>query len=275
MNLNAGKQEMKSYLLGTLDSDRKAELEEQILSVPGTYEELAIVEDELIEEYLAGGLSQLERQQFEANFLITAERQKDLRFAQLLKRYVDSHPFPVAEEDFTATAVVHVEKAAPAKKPFTFSMLPAGGRPHIAFGVAAVALLGIVLLGWIMWRRPVTFSVQQNTEPIVVVTLAPGSITTEGANGPRVNVPPKGYNLKLELELANARFRNYKWELFRGNKSVQTSGELKSEAKGEQFVVPLTITGDILPGDYQVKLCGVLESGANEFIENYSFRVIE
>jgi hypothetical protein len=262
------KQEMRNYLLGTLDGDRKTELEEQILSVPEAYEELAIVEDELSEQYLAGGLSLLERQQFEANFLITVARQKNLRFAQLLKRYVNSHPFPVAPEEFTAAAVPHVEKTAPAKKSFTFSPLPAPGRPLIAFGITGVALLGIVFFGWTMLRRPGLRSVQQNADPVVVVTLAP-------ANAPRVNVPPKGYNLKLELQIANPSFQNYKWELFRGNKSVQTSGELKGEAKGEQFVIPLTITGEILPGNYQVKLSGVSESGANAFIENYSFHVIE
>jgi hypothetical protein len=261
--------------LGTLDSERKTELEERILSVPDVYEELVIVEDELTNQYLTGGLNELERQQFEANFLITAERQTNLRFAQLLARYVKSHPFPIAEEDFTAAAITHVEPTAPAKKPFTFSLLPTGGRPLIAFSVAGVTLLGIVLLGWIVGRRPITRTVQKNAEPVVVVTLAPGSFMSEGVTAPLVNVPPKGYNLKLELELANPRFRNYKWELFRENKSVQTSGELRSEVKGQQFVVPLTISGEILPGDYQVKLSGVSESGTDEFIHNYSFRVIE
>ncbi len=259
------KQELKCYLLGTLDNDRQTELEERILSEPDAYEELAIVEDELIEQYLAGGLSELERQQFEANFLLTAERQKNLRFAELLNRYVNSH------QVFTAAAIAHVDKPAPA----TFSPLPTGKRPLIAFGVTGVALLGILLLAWSVLRRPVTHPVQPSNEPVVVVTLAPGSFMSEGVTTPQVNVPPKGYNLKLELELANPRFRNYKWELFRENKSVQTSGELSSEAKGQQFVVPLTITGEILPGDYQVKLSGVLESGADEFIQNYSFRVIE
>jgi hypothetical protein len=54
------------------------------------------------------------------------------------------------------------------------------------------------------------------------------------------------------------------------------SDELRLEAKGEQSIVPFTITGEMLsPGDYQVKLSGVLDSGADEFIDNYSFRVVE
>ena len=114
MSSNADKQQIRCYLLGTLDSDRKTELEQRLLSLPEAYEELVIVENELLDQYVAGGLNELERQQFETNFLITAERHKDLRFAQLLKRYVNSHPFSVAEEVFTAAANSHVDPVAPA-----------------------------------------------------------------------------------------------------------------------------------------------------------------
>ena len=255
MNLTADKQEVRSYLLGVLDADRKTQLEEQILSAPETYEELLLVEEELIDQYVAGGLSELERRQFETHFLITAERQKNLRFGQLLNRYVNSHPF--------------LENSAPAKKSLTFSMLPAAGRPVMTFGIVGVVLLGVALLCWLGYRRPQSRLTQQRDEPVVVVTLAP-------AAAPHVNVPPKGYDLKLELELANPSFRNYKSELFRENTSVQTRGELRVEPKGEQYIVPVTITGEVLsPGDYELKLSGVSESGANEFIEKYSFRVIE
>jgi hypothetical protein len=268
LNPTADKQEIKSYWLGVLAGDRKTQLEERILSTPEAYEELLLVEEELIDSYVAGGLSNDERQQFETHFLITAERQKNLRFGQLLKRYVNSYPFSVA-------AIPHVEKSAPAKKSFMFSLLPAGARPVMAFSIAGVVLLGVVLLSWLGYRRPPRLA-QRHVEPMVVITLAPGSVSTGNTTAPRVNVPPKGYNLKLELELANPSFRNYKSELFRENTSVQTRDELRMEAKGKQYVVPVTITGEMLsPGDYEVKLSGVLESGANEFIEKYSFRVIE
>jgi len=261
LNLTADKQEVRSYLLGVLDADRKTQLEEQILSAPETYEELLLVEEELIDQYVAGALSEHERRQFETHFLITAERRKNLRFGQLLKRYVNSN--------LAAAAIPHVENSAPAKKSLTFSMLPAAGRPVMVFGVVGVVLLGVALLCWLGYRRPQSRLAHQLDEPVVVVALAP-------AAAPRVNVPPKGYDLKLELQLANPSFRNYKSELFRENKSVQTRGALRVEPKGEQYIVPVTITGEVLsPGDYELKLSGVRESGADEFIEKYSFRVIE
>ena len=271
MSPNADKEEMRAYLLGTLDTVLKTELEERILAAPEIYEELLIVEEELIDQYVADGLSQLERQQFESHFLITAERQNNLRFGQLLKRYLNSH---TAEDP--AAAASHVEKDAPAPKPFMLSPSLANSRPLMTFCVAGVVLAGIVLLSWLTFRRPLTRLTQPKSEPVVVITLAPGSVTT-GANITRqVNVPPKGYNLKLELEVKNASFRNYRFELFRENKSVQTSEPLPVQAKGQQYVIPLTITNETLsPGDYQVKLSGVSEAGTDEFIQNDSFRVIE
>ena len=83
---------MRNYLLGTLDSDRKTQLEEQILFESAAYEELLVVEQELIEQYLSGDLPAQERQQFETHFLITAERQKNLRFGKLWRQYVAAHP---------------------------------------------------------------------------------------------------------------------------------------------------------------------------------------
>jgi hypothetical protein len=266
------KERMRAYLLGTLDTALKTKFEESILYAPATYEELLIVEEELIDHYVAGGLSKLERQQFETHFLITAERQNNLRFGQLLKHYVNSRPI----ENPAAAATSHVEKDAPAPEPFLLSPSLAGTRPLMTFCIAGVVLAGIVLLSWLTFKRPLARPTQGHTEPVVVVTLAPGSITTGTNTAKQVNVPPKGYNLKLELELKNANFCNYRFELFRENRSVQTSEALPVQSKGQQYVIPLTITGEALsPGDYQVKLSGVSESGGDEFVQNYSFRVIE
>ena len=89
MNPEIERQEMREFLLGTLDGDHKSQFEERILTEPGVYEELLVVEEELIDQYLGGDLSALEQQQFESHFLITAERQKNLRFGKLLQQYAD------------------------------------------------------------------------------------------------------------------------------------------------------------------------------------------
>ena len=265
LNPNIERREMRSYLLGSLEGDPRTQFEEQILFEPSVYEELLIVEEELIDQYLAGDLSAIERQQFESHFLITAERQKNLRFGKLLRKYLDSR-VELTERAVTIPTELRRDRA--------FFLRTPSRQSALVLLVVILASVGIMLVGWFDSRREAAGVVQQNS--YVVITLAPGSGRIDGGTTPRVNVPPKGVEVKLELELANPNFRNYKSELFRENKSLQVSDELKLEAKGEQSIVPFTITGEMLsPGDYQVKLSGVLDSGADEFIDNYSFRVVE
>ena len=80
MNLNIDTEVLRSFL-GTLEAEPRAELEERILCDPAVYEELLLLEEELIDQYIAGGLSKAERQQFETHFLITAERQRSCALA--------------------------------------------------------------------------------------------------------------------------------------------------------------------------------------------------
>lgn len=256
---------MREFLLGTLDGDYKSQFEERILTEPGVYEELLVAEEELIDQYLAGELSALERQQFESHFLITAERQKNLRFGKLLQQYATAHieppPIPVHH--------IPIDRS--------FSLLPTPLRrwPVLAVLAVVAACAGIILVRGLVNKRAACV-IQQTNSFVVTVTLLPGSSGSESSTSKQVIVSPKGAKVKLELELKNSTFRNYKSELFRENESLQVSDELKIEAKGEQHVVPFTVTGEMLsPGDYQVKLSGILNSGADEFIDNYSFRVIE
>ena len=256
MNLNIDKEVLKRYLLGTLEGEPRAELEERILCDPAAYEEILLIEEELIDQYVAGSLSEAERQQFETHFLITDERQQKLRFGQLLKRYLSSQTVPVLYDN---VGIPHLNQTLPSGRFFSL----------LGFAVVVVALMGIGLLCWLAIRKPVEQPVaQHDSSRLVVVQLAPSSVETKG-----VAVPPHGFNVKLELALPNTRFKNYKSELFREHKPLQIDA-LRMETKGEQRIVPLTITGEMLsPGDYQVKLSGVSESGENEFIDNYSFRV--
>lgn len=276
MTPNIDKQEMRKYLLGGLEAERRAALEESILCDPGVYEELGVLEEELIDQYITNNLSPSERQQFETNFLVTAERRNSLRFGRLLRRYLDSQPVFVPPDKIPVSAVRQEEIDAPATKFFSFA---AGSFARTAtLAVSTLVVVSLVILTLVCWRasrKPEPPTVQAKSSPPVTVTLTPGSMRSDAVT-PRVSVPPKGVNVRLDLQVPNPRFHNYKSELFRESESLQTAEELKVEPQGEQHVVPWTITGDVLsPGDYQVKLSGVADSGPDEFIDNYSFRVVK
>jgi hypothetical protein len=270
---NIEKQVVREYLLGNLEADRRMALEESILCDPEVYEELLLVEEELIDQYVSGTLSRLEQHQFETHFLITADRQKNLRFGRLLKKYLNSQSVLAANED-PSGAVGQARKIAPAKMSFSSYLGTFRRGPALGFAALFVICTAIVFLWWLGAKKQAQGIAQENSQPVVIVTLTPG-LTRSSGGIKRIAVPPRGADVKLELELANATFNSYKSQLFRESEELQTRDKLKKEAKGDQHVVPLTITGEILsPGDYQVRLSGVLESGQDQFIDNYSFRVI-
>ena len=99
MNLNNDTEVLRSYLLGTLEAEPRAKLEEGILCDPAAYDELLLLEDELNRSVFGWWLSNAERQMFETHFLVTAERQNKLRFGQLLKRYMTSIDNPALSEN--------------------------------------------------------------------------------------------------------------------------------------------------------------------------------
>lgn len=80
---------VRRYLLKQLSGDEQSELEERLLTEDDPFTEVEIVEDELIDEYLAHKLSPEERERFEEHFLTTPERELKLRSAQAIKRYLD------------------------------------------------------------------------------------------------------------------------------------------------------------------------------------------
>jgi len=276
LNPNIDKQEMRNYLLGTLEIERRAAFEESILGDAGVYEEILVTEAELIDQYLANNLSPSERHQFETHFLITAERQRNLQFGRLLRRYLNSQPAPVSPVEIPVAVRQH-EIPAPAKNFFPFAAGIFTRTATVAVSAAVVVSIGIILLlCWTSTRNPGPTIAQENTSQTVQVTLTPGTMRSADAVTQRVPVPPRGVKVRLEMQVSNSSFHKYKSELFRENDSLKTADELQAEKKGEQHIVPWTITGEVLsPGDYQVRLSGVLDSGHDEFIDNYSFRVVK
>jgi len=89
-----------------------------------------------------------------------------------------------------------------------------------------------------------------------------------------LRAPAKNVRVKIELELAKSDYQKYKTQLFRENQALESQDELKSEPKNAHYIVPLTVGGEILtPGDYQLRLSGVADSGKAAFIDSYAFRI--
>ena len=92
-----GQNEVRAYLLGALDDpDKMRQIEERLMLEDNFGEELSNAEDEMIEKYLDGELSETEKEQFESFFLSTPERAKQFRVSRNLRKYASAAE-PVAE----------------------------------------------------------------------------------------------------------------------------------------------------------------------------------
>jgi hypothetical protein len=255
-------QEMRSYLLGSLSPEREAELFALIQGNARLREELLAVEAELFDDYVAGHLSAADKELFETFLLTTETGQENLRFAENFGHY-------------HKTRKVEVTRApAPNVPPIrSSSALFAMFRKHLAFAVLLIFLAALLItLGWLSLRKPRANSVAKVPPSGPVLQLAPGSLRPYDVV--RLATPAKNEPVKLELELAKSDFRAYKTQLFRENEALESREELKTEPRNTHYVVPVTVTAEILtPGEYKLKLSGVPVSGEPEFIDSYSFRV--
>src|SRR6266496_1079109 len=86
---------IKKYLLGQLVGADLAEIERRVLTDDEFYEEVQIMEDELVDEYVNAELSADERRLFEKNFLADPESRNKLRLGRALDRHLSAQPLRV------------------------------------------------------------------------------------------------------------------------------------------------------------------------------------
>jgi len=86
---------LRAYLLGEVPVDDQMKIEERLLLDRDYVELLLIIEDELIDSYLLNALSEREREAFQNHFLTTPARQRKLKMARTLRRYINNQQ-PIA-----------------------------------------------------------------------------------------------------------------------------------------------------------------------------------
>ena len=136
------------YVLGTLPDDERERLEERYFTDNTEFEEIEIAEEELIDRYIRGELSESDRAAFEQTIARSPRLVERVEFAKLF-----ADKLRVAEAPAVAAAP---EKANWWERLFGFSRGSRGPRMAFAFSmllvlVAAGVLLvagGALLVGW-------------------------------------------------------------------------------------------------------------------------------
>lgn len=227
-------EDIKRYLLGELDEEKQQLLEKHLLTDEKFFEQLLIVEDELVDEYLRGKLSAHERQQFVAHFLSTPERHQKLRFARALGKYIT-----------TATAEKPRAQADHVQPPITRrpSLLAfwRARKPIMGFSLAVALLL--ILFGSSWWiikvsspqHQPDKVRTQQS-DPPAQDQSSPPQLAEQRPRKDQSNEelkPEQNQRANLEKELASARNQN-------GTKPRSAAKPQRSQ--------PVLFVGTLMPG---------------------------
>src|SRR5262249_35036349 len=129
----------RSYLLGELSSDEEEKVEERLLVDDSYVEQMIAVEDELIDDYLKGNLSQSQREKYRTLFPATREGRQKIEAARVLKNQIAKFQ----EQNEPRPSFLTRLQAMMAQ---VFS-------PPVLQAVAATLIIGIGVFGWWMFAR--------------------------------------------------------------------------------------------------------------------------
>src|SRR5262245_27475984 len=76
---------LRRYLLGELSAPERMALEERLLSDDELFQELVLMEDDLVDEYVFGELPPESQERLERHFAAAPERRQAIRVAELLR----------------------------------------------------------------------------------------------------------------------------------------------------------------------------------------------
>lgn len=273
---------IREYLLGGLDPEGQSRLEKRLLTDGEYFDELVVEEDELVEDYLDGALSEAERERFEKHFLLAPERVWKLETARLLKNYSEKEAAAVSPEPVGPTG----RPAPPFWEPL-LAFFKSGWPAQVALATVLLLTLGGIFIA--LRQRPeqnlpeqvrdVPPRVETPAPPggasalVLVVALTPG-LERSSAAAKRITVEPGVETVQLRLELTADEYRRYGAALRDDKQEILANTELKAESAGVEKFVALNVPARLLaPGDYRVSLSGEAPDGRTESVNSYVFKV--
>lgn len=133
-------QKLMRYLLGELSLDERTQIEDLYIADQDFYERMLIAEDEMIDTYVRGAMSERDSDLFRKNFLCSEERRERIKIAWTLIKYSDAH---------ASTRSASVREERPLREwLLSFLRFDAPAMRMAVIAATVVVLLGGVL-GWV------------------------------------------------------------------------------------------------------------------------------
>ena len=301
---------MSRYLLGQLGDQEQKQLEELLMTQDDSFEQLQVLEDELIDEYLKNTLSEKDREDFEKHFLSAPERHQKVRFATALRSYVAT----ANEGKETEHSRVSLWQ--------TFWAALRTPSPTLSYGLSLAMLAVLVGSLWMAGtirhlntevaqirierslsrekeqqlqrqleeerRHNQELALQLNSaqgqgqktpetasSALLALVLTPGLVRDSGTLQ-KLTISSDTQLVELKLELADHKYKTYRVVCQdSAGAEVFTFNKTKPKRVGSNVFVVLTFPADVLPSDdYSLKLSGETNTGELDPLYSYSFRVL-
>ena len=298
---------LRRYFLGDLPQGERARLEDRYFVDLELFEELLAAENDLIDAYVRGELTEAERQQFEMEYLTSPGRRDRLDFASVL-----SQVSALGEEALTP-------RRGSLWKKMWVALSIRQGIPQWVLATAVVVIVasGSCLLvlnkklrdglqqaqaGQAELRREENALRQQIAESKgtpkdqvhenqqgsevaklepptgleMTLRLTPGIARSTGMTPKTLVLSTPISQVRLQLMLERDEYKTYEAVLLTADgKEVARRRELKIHSTGGRTVVALRIPAQsINAGDYIVRLTGRTADGSQDDVASYSFRVL-
>lgn len=254
---------LRQYLLGQLPEADLSQIEERLMSDSNVYEELSILEDELIDHYVRGQMSASDRTRFE-NYLRSTQNQQKVRFARAFTRYVDT----ADEEVMLSTPLEDASPRSPSK-PRSFPFWPFQ-KPAYTYALVAALLVMVGGLSWVSIRS--VWPASQGR--VFEATLVPGDVLREGGEIQTISIAEGSDTVRLQLILSDNQSQDYQVNVLASDgSSVLVRDRLISKENTGRKSLSVDVPAKVLkPDTYRIKLGG-RTSGPYEELASYTFRV--
>lgn len=267
---------LTQYLLGSLGHDETERFDELSIADDEFASRLQVVEDDLVDAYVRGGLAGAPLEQFRSGYLSSAKRREKVEFAETLLRAADLRQ-AATSRDSSRTWFPKWALASAA-----FLLLVTSGflwyqnlrlRGEVKQSQAAIAALRQQVQAAAS-PTPAEKSPQAQPVRTVALVLAP---LTRGSSAVHLLTLAPTDRATLQLELESNDFPRY-WATL---KDPATSGvlwrsdEVKASPQGQNNVVLIGLPAGILKQqNYTIELTGISASGKAEFAGAYAFQVV-
>jgi hypothetical protein len=268
---------IRRYLLGRLDDAGRERFEERFVQDAEFRETALILEEELIDDYLAGLLPADERARFDAHYLMGPRQRQELTMAQAIREYALESPEALP-------AVVYKAKVRKLLDSLT-------GRGWLPALVVAALLLVAVLGSWVWWASTLQVNEPQlinaaaiarlnrppySAEPALSIPLTEFHNRASG-QAQKFSVPGSIEIVQLQLALPASPYQSYQATLrVTDGGELFTVGDLGAQQTEAGRILNLRLPARILtPRDYILSVRGRTAAGSDESVADYYFRVLK